>query len=135
MSRPRRITHPTRGKVLIRGMGTGGITGTDIERRARELADLDGRDPAKYTQADLARARAELSGSGLPATTSDDAEGEYGLTRDPSEPPSDSGRQIPDDEGPDEQKAAERLAEEGIEEAQHEQMLAARRMERRTDKS
>jgi hypothetical protein len=38
-------------------------------------------------------------------------------------------------EGLDEEKAVERLALEGVEEAQHEQMLAARRRARRVDES
>jgi hypothetical protein len=129
-----RITRPTRGKILVHGTGSGGITDADVERRARELAVIDGHNPAELTAGDFARARAELTGANLPPTTGDDAESEIALTRDPSEPPSNTGRQIPDHEGADEQKAVERLTEEGVEEAQHEQMLAARRSERRADR-
>lgn len=128
-----RITRPTRGKILIHGAGRGGITEADIERRARELAAIDGRTGADPTVDDLARARLELTGTDLPPTTGDDAEAEIGISRDPSEPPSNTGHQVPDNEGTDEQKAVERLTEEGVEEAQHEQMLAARRRQRHDD--
>jgi hypothetical protein len=130
-----RITRPTQGKILLHGAGTGGITDADIERRARELAAIDGRTGAEPTKRDLARARRELAGTNLPATTGDDAESEISFSRDPSEPPTDRGHQVPDDEGVDEQKAVERLTEEGVEEAQHEQMLAARRRQRHADKA
>jgi hypothetical protein len=129
------INDPTHGRILIHGKGTGDIGRTDIERRARELADIDGRSGAEITDADLARAEAELMGTVLPATSVEDDEAEGAISRDPSEPISVNGHEIPLREGPDEEKAVERLALEGVEEAQHEQMLAARRRERRLDET
>lgn len=120
---------PSRGKILVRSNGTGGINENDVERRANELASIRGRSPDAV---DLNRARRELAGDQLPSTT-DDAPA-IALTRDPSDPPSDTGRQTPDLEGPDEAEATERLVEEGIEEAQHDQMLEARRSARREDR-
>ena len=125
---------PTRGKILLHGNGTGDLSGDDVERRARENAIIDGRDASAVTEADRAQARAELRGVDLPDTTGDDVEGIGGLIRDRSEPPSLTGRQTTNWEGPDSQKAVERLVSEGAEEAQHDQMLAARRMERRREK-
>lgn len=127
------INDPTDGRLFVHGKGAGSISNADIERRARELADIAGRTGAEPTDDDLARARAELLGLRLPATTVEDAEADAGLSRDPSEPPSVPGHEAPLREGPDEEKAIERLALEGVEEAQHEQMLAARRRERRLD--
>lgn len=124
---------PTNGRILSRGRGAGGVTRKDIEHRARELAAIDGRSGDQITEDDLARARAELMGLQLPATTVEDRVSETGITRDPSEPPSNVGHEAPLIEGPDEEKAVERLALEGVEEAQHEQMLAARRRERHLD--
>jgi hypothetical protein len=51
------------------------------------------------------------------------------LSRDPSDPPPNRGEQIPDQEEPDDDEEAqsERLVEEGVDEAEHDQMLAARR--------
>ncbi len=128
-----KINDPTSGRILVHGRGTGGISRADIERRARELAEIDGRSGAAFTDEDLARARADLLGTALPETSVEDDHAHIGLTRDPSEPPSDSGHQANSSEGPDPEKAVERLALEGVEEAQHEQMLAARRRERRED--
>ncbi|HWA87644.1 MAG TPA: hypothetical protein VG710_15550 [Opitutus sp.] len=127
------INDPTSGRVLRHGHGAGTISKADIERRARELAAIDGRSGAKITNDDLARARAELAGRNLPATTSEDVEGTVGISRDPSEPPSDSGHAEPQREGNDPEKSIERLALEGVEEAQHDQMLAARHLEHRQD--
>jgi len=130
-----KINEPTNGRILIHGKGSGSVGTADIERRARELAAIDGRSGNQITDTDLTRAEAELMGSVLPATSMEDEDAESGISRDPSEPVSVSGHEIPLREGPDEEKAVERLALEGVEEAQHEQMLAARRIERRQDNS
>lgn len=124
---------PQDGRILSRGQGAGGVTRKDIEHRARELAAIDGRRGDQITDDDLARARAELMGLRLPSTMVEDKVAETGITRDPSEPPSSPGHEVPILEGADEEKAVERLALEGVEEAQHEQMLAARRRERQLD--
>jgi hypothetical protein len=68
-----------------------------------------------------------VSGSTLPVAGPDDVSSMDSLSRDPSDPLSQRGRQVPNYEGPDEEKAAERLVAEGVEEAQHDQMFAARR--------
>ena len=124
-----------KGRIVIGGRGAGGVSKKDIERRARQLADIDGRSGPGITDRDLARAEAELMGLVLPATSVEDEEADGAMTRDPSEPLSIKGHEIPLREGPDEEKAVERLALEGVEEAQHEQMLAARREARRSDES
>jgi len=130
-----KTTDPITGRILIHGKGSGAVSATDIERRARELADIDGRSGAAITDNDIVRAEAELMGRVLPDTSVDDDDSEARLSRDPSEPISVGGHEIPLREGPDEEKAVERLALEGVEEAQHEQMLAARRRDRRRDET
>ena len=127
------INDPTSGRVLRHGHGTGTLSRADIERRARELAAIDGRSGAHPNNEDLARARAELLGRNLPSTTAEDVQGTAGITRDPSEPPSDSGHAETERDGPDPEKSVERLALEGVEEAQHDQMLAARHREHQQD--
>ncbi len=127
------INDPTSGRLFVHGQGSGSVGQADIERRARELATIDGRSGAEITADDLARARAELFGLNLPDTLVEDEPVAPGISRDPSEPPSVAGHELPLREGHDEEKAVERLALEGVEEAQHEQMLAARRRERRLD--
>lgn len=124
----------TRGKILLHGLGAGGIARGDVEQRARENAEINGHGDV-VTESDRDEARAELNGGALPDTTADDAEGTVGLLRDPSEPPSVPGHHTPNRDDPDEQQAVERLVVEGAEEAQHDQMLAARRRQRRQEKS
>lgn len=131
----KRTNDPTTGRILVHGHGMGGITGGDVERRAREIALINGHSEDDATESDRDEARAELLGETLPETTVEDVEVSTGINRDPSEPPSVLGHQTPNYEGPDEEKAVERLAVEGVEEAQHDQMLAARRQQRRTEKN
>ncbi|MEO7597654.1 MAG: hypothetical protein ABIV50_01895 [Opitutus sp.] len=126
---------PPNGRIFVHGKGSGTFGSTDIEQRARELADIDGRSGADITDEDLARAETDLMGNALPPTTLEDDDAEGAMSRDPSEPLSLSGHETPLREGADEEKAVERLALEGVEEAQHEQMLAARRLERRKEES
>lgn len=115
--------------MILHGAGAGGISEEDLERRALEIAVINGRSDA--TEDDRAEAYAELQGELLPPTTRDDAQAMGALTRDPSEPPTMAAREAPTHEGDDEDHAVERLATEGVEEAQHDQMLASRRREHR----
>ena len=96
-----------------------------IEKRAGEIAVIEGRPSA--TKEDRAQARAELNGSTLPPAGIDDASTSESLSRDPAIPRRSAGTRSPNYEGPDEEKATERLVTEGVEEAQHDQMFAARR--------
>jgi len=118
---------------MVHGAGTGGVNEADVERRADELASIAGR---ATTAGDLALARRELQGQTLPPIVTENvAPSSISVSRDPSEPPSDSGQQTPEREAADEESSRERLAEEGVEEAQHDQMIAARRRARREDRN
>ena len=120
-----RISQQTRGKVEEHGKAVGVSSPGDLERRAAELARIDGRN--EVTADDRARARAELLNLNLPPTVSQDADvSMQSLSRDPSDPATDRGRQTPEYMENDEEEAVERLALEGVEEAQHEQMVSAR---------
>jgi hypothetical protein len=119
------INEPTSGKILFHEKGLGEITESQIAARALELASIDGRAAAGHE--DYAQARAELLGKTLPVADDSDPASMDSLSRDPSDPPANHGRQTPNREGPDEEVALERLVAEGVEEAQHDQMLAARR--------
>jgi hypothetical protein len=129
------LPSPEPGRILRHGYRADQITDDAIDQRARELAQIAGRSPELITEEDRRRARAELSGESLPATTLTDSEGTAGLTRDPSEPPSDTGMHVPQQDEPDNQQVAERLVLEGVEEAQHDQMLAASRQRRREERT
>ncbi len=114
------------GKTILHGAEAGEITRSMIEHRAREIALIEGRNT--ITAADRRLARNELQGRDLPDTTADDSPTiALSLNRDPSEPVSVPGHQIPVHNEADDDDMTERLAIEGIEEAQHDQMLAARR--------
>jgi hypothetical protein len=118
------IANPTAGKILVHDKGLGGPSEEQVEKRARELALIENR--AVPSKVDRARALAELRGTTLPATSAEDLSNNDSLSRDPSDPPANRGHQVPNREGFDEQKAIERLVTEGVEEAQHDQMVAAR---------
>jgi hypothetical protein len=110
-------------KVEQYGEGVGGVSQAEIERRAAELARIENR--ASATEADRARARGEFRERHLPDAVNEDAESMQSMSRDPSDPIADRGRQVPEYGGDDEKTALEHLALEGVEEAQHEQMLEA----------
>lgn len=120
---PKRTVTP---KIEVRGEGVSGFSQADLERRARELALIDNR--TEPTDEDRARARAEFTDRFLPDAVNEDAESMQSMSRDPSDPMVDRGRQTPEYGGDDEKTALEQLALEGVEEAQHEQMLEARNL-------
>lgn len=119
------IDHAAR--ILRHGQRADEITDEAIDTRARELALIDGRSPREINDADRARALAELRGETLPETSIDNGDEFSGMSRDPSEPRSISGERTPIRNEPEDQEVQERLVLEGVEEAQHDQMLAARR--------
>ena len=111
-------------KLEERGKGRGGFSTADVERRATELALIDNR--TEVTDQDRAAALAEFRDCHLPDAVNEDADTMQSMSRDPSDPLADRGHQVPEYGGDDEKAALEHLALEGVEEAQHEQMLEAR---------
>lgn len=118
-------SHPTAGKkMLTHDRDLGPVDPVDIDERSEEIARIEGH---AMSAGDREQAERELAGDDLPPTTDEDAESIGGLSRDPSEPRSIPGRQVPDQEEESGQSAIERLVSDGVNEAEHEQMLAARR--------
>lgn len=116
--------HPnTEGKILPSQPNNQGDS--RIEQRAQELAEIRG--ASSYTPEDLAEAARELQGRELPVASTQDDVSETGAGRDPSNPVSENGHHVPDMPADDENEASARLAQEGVDEAQHDLMLAARR--------
>ncbi len=112
-------------------MGT--VTRDMVEKRARELALINGRDPLHFTDSDWVAAKQELFG----ITTTEDQELEEGenvaaLTK-WDEDPGTSGKHTPTNSPQDEQTFAEQLVMEGVEEAEHEQMLEGAQRENRRE--
>ena len=114
-------------RILRHGRRADEITDEAIDIRAREFALIDGRSPREVTEEDRRRALADLRGDLLPRGSMDNGESSAGLSRDPSEPLSIPGERTPIRNEPEDQEVQERLVLEGVEEAQHDQMLAARR--------
>ena len=122
--------NPNGGKISLHGNGMGVPSPDDIEKRAREIALIDERDPEDFTDADWAQARRELLGDTdtMPPEEDDKnikLEDEWEVT------PDDRGHRVPrpgvdDDDG---ETLGGHLVEGGIEEASHDQMLEARREE------
>ena len=116
------------GKILKHGEGLGVADQTDVEQRADEGARIEGH--RGVNTEDQQQAERELRGEDIPPTSEEDSEGIGPLSRDPSEPASSPGRQIPNRESEDEQPSTERLVVEGVEEAGRDQMIAARKRKR-----
>jgi hypothetical protein len=117
------------GKISLHGNGMGVPSPEDIERRAREIAMIDERDPNEFTDADWSQARAELMGSESndpPEETPDNSE----ITEEWEVTPDDRGHRVPRSGIDDEQETlGEHLVTGGVEDATHDQMLEARREE------
>lgn len=118
-------SNPQSGKILKHGNPLGLSDEMDVDQRADEVARIEGH--RKTSDDDRRHAEVELNGEAVPLGVDDDIEGSGSLSRDPSDPPSDAGHQIPNVEAEDEQFAAERLVAEGVAEAEYDQMLAARK--------
>jgi len=120
---------PSAGKISLHGNGMGVPSPEDIERRAREIAMIDERDPKDFTEADWAQARRELSGEVCtPPPEEDDKtirlEEEWEVT------PDDRGHRVPRPGlEEDEETLGGQLVTDGVEEATHDQMLEARKEE------
>ncbi len=117
------------GKIEVHGNGMGAPSPEDIERRAREIAMIDERDPDEFTDTDWTQARRELLGDNQTMPPEEDdknikLEEEWEVT------PDDRGHRVPRpgiDE--DEKTLGESLVSDGQEEAARDQMLEARREE------
>lgn len=121
----------TTGRILRHGDRADEATDETVEQRARELALINGRSPQTVTEEDRAAARDELAGRrSRKGTLADDDAAIGELSPDPTQARSMSGAQTPTHNDPDDQETAERLVLEGVDEAAHEQMLAARRQSR-----
>ena len=101
----------------------------DIERRAREIAMIDERDPDEFTDADWTQARRELLGDNHTMPPEEDdknikLEYEWEVT------PDNRGHRVPRPGiEEDEESVGEHLVSDGREEAARDQMLEARREE------
>lgn len=99
-----------------------------VEKRAREIAMIDEREADKFTDADWAQAKQELTG--VEPAHAPEAEDE--VTDEMSERDEvlgSSGHQVPNNGFDGDVNVGEELVSGGIEEAAHDQMVEARRDE------
>jgi len=100
----------------------------DIERRAREIAMIDERNPDEFTDTDWKQAREELLGE-LEQTPPEEDDKNIKLEQEWEVTPDDRGHRVPRPGAEEEETVGEHLVSDGREEAAHDQMLEARREE------
>jgi len=119
-------SQPGFGRISVGGKGMGAPTPELVEKRAREIATINERDPDEFTEADWEEARQELLGH--QATSADDADDIVDSLSDRDQVPGESGHRAPragfED---DEEILGARLVTGGLEEAAHDQMVEAAR--------
>ena len=121
-------SEPRPGKIEVHGNGLGAPSPEEVERRAREIAMIDERNPEEFTDTDWKQARRELMGeenNTPPEETSDNAD----LTEEWTVVASSKGHRMPRPGTDEEETVGEHLVIDGLEEAAHDQMLEARREE------
>jgi len=122
-------TNPINKGIIAKKLdGVGVVTREMIHKRARELAFLQGRTPAHVSHADIAQARRELSGGSDLDPQQESLESIPESERWNPVPGSAGSRdpEIPDeDEDSEGRNESAQLVEEGVQEAEHDQMLQA----------
>jgi len=120
------------GRISNRGEGIGTVTEEMVRTRASEIAVINGRVKDKILDSDLEQARRELTGEERlnPPNTAEEQipeDDRWGTS-------TNTGSQVEAVPAPDEQTAAEKLVEEGIADADHDQEVEATREDLRREK-
>ena len=121
-------SQPGAGKISVHGNGVGVPSPETVEKRAREIAMIDERDPNEFTDADWEQARQELLGTTVPTPPEEtrenaNLEDEWQLLA------NDSGHRVAPPGAEEDETLGEQLVAGGNEEAAHDQMLEARKEE------
>src|SRR6266480_3827206 len=119
-----------KGVIMENADGIGTVTPAMVEARARELAVINGRDSSKLTKADYQQAKRELTGEEEIDVQQENLESlPESETWDPV--PGSTGHQAADSLGEDEdaegRSESAQMFEEGVSEAEHDQMRQASR--------
>jgi len=126
-----------KGVLTENSVGIGPVTYAMVHARARELALIAGRPPPHVAQVDYDQAKRELTGE--PVIDPPEAMLESIPESERWNPvPGSSGHQAPESPSEDEddegRSESEQLAEEGVGEAEHDQMLQAARAAAKNDR-
>jgi hypothetical protein len=125
---PMRQNQIEEGRISQHSRGLGTITEDMVRERARELAITNGRSPDHLSEADLAQAKRELVEAPLAPEAPEGAAAEALPESERWDPNRGSmGRKAPVYPAHDEQTDVEKLVEEGVEEAEHDQMVEGTR--------
>ena len=123
-----KIVPPKDAALIINSTGVGTVTDKMVRERAIELAEIDGRTAQEVSTSDLEQAKRELTGG------SDQDPNEALLESAPESErwdplPGTTGHVVPvtsfDDEDDEGRSVSDRLVEEGMLEAEHDQMVQA----------
>jgi hypothetical protein len=120
--------HSPHGKIELHGNGIGVPSPEMVEKRAREIAMIDERNPDEFTEEDWRQAKNELIGgeeAHAPEVT-DEVDNQLSERDDI---PGASGHRSPKNGFEEEDSVGEELVTGGINEAAHDQMVQARREE------
>ena len=120
------------GRLSDRGEGIGTVTKDMVMKRAREIAVINGRSQNNILDSDVDQAQRELEGEDEinPPLTAEERVPED-KRWDPV--PGTEGTQTPTIPSPDEQTDAEKLYDEGVADAEHDQEIEATRDAARRD--
>jgi len=122
------------GRFSLKAHGLGTVTEGMVRQRAQELAVISGRSAHQVLDSDLEEARRELTGEERlnpePPPTEELPEEKRWVGIAGSE-----GHKAPTVPAPDEQTFAERLVEEGVEDAEQDQMIRATRESLKRDRT
>ena len=121
-----------KGRLSDRGKGLGTVTKEMVMKRAREIAVINGRSQNNILDSDVDQAQRELEGEDEinPPLTAEERVPEE-KRWDPV--PGTEGTQAPTIPSPDEQTDAEKLYDEGVADAEHDQEIEATRDAARRD--
>jgi hypothetical protein len=125
-----------KGIIMENAAGIGTVTAGMVEARARELAAINGRPSSKPSEADYQQAKRELTGEA--ETDPREESSESVPESDDWDPvPGSSGRQAAESLGEDEdaegRSESAQMFEEGVNEAEHDQMLRAAEADEKSD--
>ena len=121
------------GRYSQHSHGLGTVTEEMVRKRAAKLALVNGRPPGQILDSDLQQARRELTGAETLVPTPPAAEELTEEQRwDPI--PASAGHQVPTEPASDEQTFAEKLVEEGVEDAEQDTMVKGTREQRKRER-